>query len=51
MAGRMRPATGWAAPRQVAATDNVTMIIMFRTVRHMPNGMTCPDLVALCYQH
>jgi hypothetical protein len=48
---RMRPATGWAAPRQVAATDYVTMIIMFCTVRHMPNGTTCPDLVALCYQY
>jgi hypothetical protein len=27
------------------------MIIRFRTVRHMPNGMNCPDLVALCYQY
>jgi hypothetical protein len=47
----MRPATGWAGPRQVAAPDYVTMIIMFRTVRHMPNGMTRPDLVALCHQY
>ena len=29
----------------------VTLIIMFRTVRHMPNGTTCPHLVALCYQY
>src|SRR6266568_6187072 len=36
---------------QAAATDCVTMIIMFRTVRHMPNGTTCPDLIALCYQY
>jgi hypothetical protein len=28
-----------------------TMVMMFRTVRHMPNGTTCPDLVALCYQY
>src|SRR5215470_9870531 len=48
---RVRPAIGWAAPCQAAATDYVTVIIMFRTVRHMPNGMTCPDLVALCYQY
>src|SRR6185437_16970146 len=33
-----------AGPRQVAAPDYVAMIIMFRTVRHMPNGTTCPDL-------
>src|SRR5947208_16053921 len=36
---------------QAAATDCVTVIIMFRTVRHMPNGTTCPDLTALCYQY
>src|SRR5438128_1692319 len=36
---------------QAAATDCVTVIIMFRTVRHMPNGTTCPDLIALCYQY
>src|SRR6266545_6015124 len=51
MRRRIRPATGWAAPRQVAATDYVTIIIMFRTVRHMPNGTTCPNLVAFCYQY
>jgi len=37
--------------RLAAATDCVTMIIMFRTVRHMLNGATCPDLIALCYQY
>ena len=50
----MRPATGWViwvVPRQAAATGCVTVIIMFRTVRHMPNGATCPDLVALCYHY
>jgi hypothetical protein len=49
----MAPTTRWsrtASTPQVAATDYVTMIIMFRTVRHMPNGTTFPDLVALCYQ-
>src|SRR5262249_25990575 len=47
----VRPAIGWAAPCQAAAADCVTVIIMFRTVRHMPNDTTCPNLLALCYRH
>jgi hypothetical protein len=27
------------------------MIIRFRTVRHMPNGTTCPNLASLRYRH
>jgi hypothetical protein len=26
----------------------VTMILMFCTVRHMPNGTTCPNREAFC---
>src|SRR5581483_317341 len=29
----------------------VTMIIMFCTVRHMPNGTTYPNLASFCYQY
>ena len=47
----MRPAIGWAAPCQAAATDCVTVIIMFRTVRHMPNDTTGPNLITLCHQY
>jgi hypothetical protein len=32
-----------------AVSNYVTDIIVFRTVRHMPNGATCPNLMSLSY--
>ena len=48
---RLRPAVGWVVPRQADPTGRVTSIIMFRTVRHMPNDASCSNLVTLCHQY
>src|SRR5689334_16534474 len=41
-------ATGWLGAAIGGSGYCVTMIIRFRTVRHMPNDTTCPNLTSFC---
>jgi hypothetical protein len=43
-----RTATGWVGTASGSGDHCVTLIIMFRTVRHMPNDATCPNLASFC---